>query len=88
MKPASGRPNEITPKARMWAFMGKIYPPKFAYVLIHPQPITISFVPPSPLLFEHPAKDGNDAATTPLLTATTGTSNAKPLTALYEKSVM
>ncbi|MCJ1346487.1 holocytochrome c synthase [Peltigera leucophlebia] len=25
-----GRPNEITPKARMWAFMGKIYPSKFA----------------------------------------------------------
>lgn len=28
-----GRPNETTPKARMWAFMGKIYPSKFAYVL-------------------------------------------------------
>lgn len=82
-----GRPNEITPKARMWAFMGKIYPSKFAYVLIHPQPITISFIPPSPLPFEHPAKNSNDAAATPPLTATTGTSNAKPLTAPYAKSV-
>ena len=32
-----GRPNEITPKARMWAIMGKIYPSKFAYVLILPK---------------------------------------------------
>lgn len=45
-----GRPNEITPKARVWAFMGKIYPSKFAYA---PPPMissSPSYLPP-PLYF-------------------------------------
>lgn len=83
-----GRPNEITPKARMWAFMGKIYPSKFGYVLIHPKSNTIFFISPSPLPFEYLAKNCNDTAANPHLTATIGTSNANPLTAPYAKSVM
>lgn len=52
-----GRPNEITPKARMWAFMGKIYPSKFAYVLIvtNLSPPLTYFTPPPPLTFRAPS---------------------------------